>query len=100
MPISNQKENFHRVATSGTAGTITGLTKYFREKNPDVKIVAVLKNLPEEELKPVMRVRTFLDYCAAAVWVLKGDFAKSDSAQVCIGRIVDDFSILRQKVTG
>lgn len=29
------------VATSGTAGTITGLAKYFREKNPDIKIVAV-----------------------------------------------------------
>ena len=29
------------VATSGTAGTITGLAKFFREKNPDVKIVAV-----------------------------------------------------------
>lgn len=29
------------VATSGTAGTITGLTKYFREKNPNVQIVAV-----------------------------------------------------------
>lgn len=29
------------VATSGTAGTITGLAKYFREKNPDVKIIAV-----------------------------------------------------------
>ncbi len=29
------------VATSGTAGTITGLAKFFREKNPNVKIVAV-----------------------------------------------------------
>lgn len=29
------------VATSGTAGTITGLTRYFREQNPDVEIVAV-----------------------------------------------------------
>ncbi len=29
------------VATSGTAGTITGLSKYLREKNPDIEIVAV-----------------------------------------------------------
>ena len=29
------------VATSGTAGTITGLAKFFREKNPDIQIVAV-----------------------------------------------------------
>ncbi len=29
------------VATSGTAGTITGLSRYFREKNPDIKVVAV-----------------------------------------------------------
>ena len=29
------------VATAGTAGTITGLAKYFREKNPDIEIVAV-----------------------------------------------------------
>lgn len=29
------------VATSGTAGTITGLSKYFREKNPNVEIIAV-----------------------------------------------------------
>lgn len=29
------------VATSGTAGTITGLTKFFKEKNPDIKVVAV-----------------------------------------------------------
>lgn len=29
------------VAMSGTAGTITGLAKFFREKNPDVQIIAV-----------------------------------------------------------
>ncbi len=29
------------VATSGTAGTITGLATYLREKNPDIEIVAV-----------------------------------------------------------
>lgn len=29
------------VAASGTAGTLTGLAKFFREKNPDVKIIAV-----------------------------------------------------------
>lgn len=29
------------VATSGTAGTITGLARYFREKNPSIEIVAV-----------------------------------------------------------
>ena len=29
------------VATSGTAGTITGLAKFFRERNKDIKIVAV-----------------------------------------------------------
>ena len=29
------------VATSGTAGTITGLARFFREKNPDIKIIAV-----------------------------------------------------------
>ena len=40
-------------------------------------LLMLYKNLPEEELKPVMRVRTFLDYCAAAVWVLKGDFANA-----------------------
>ncbi len=29
------------VATSGTAGTITGLTRFFKEKNPDIKVIAV-----------------------------------------------------------
>ena len=29
------------VSAPGTAGTITGLAKFFREKNPDIKIVAV-----------------------------------------------------------
>lgn len=28
------------VATSGTAGTITGLTRYLREKNPEIVILA------------------------------------------------------------
>ena len=37
------------VATSGTAGTITGLAKFFREKNPDIKIVAL-----EPEDSPVL----------------------------------------------
>ena len=38
-------------------------------------LLMLYKNLPEEELAPVMRVRTFLDYCAALVWLLKGDWA-------------------------
>lgn len=37
-------------------------------------LLMLYKNLPEEELAPVMRVRTFLDYCAALVWLLKGDW--------------------------
>ena len=40
-------------------------------------LLMLYKNLPEEELAPVMRVRTFLDYCAAFVWLLKGDFANA-----------------------
>lgn len=38
-------------------------------------LLMLYKNLPEEELAPVMRVRTILDYCAALVWLLKGDWA-------------------------
>ncbi|HJH65560.1 MAG TPA: glycosyltransferase family 2 protein [Bacteroides mediterraneensis] len=38
-------------------------------------LLMLYKNLPEEELAPVMRIRTFLDYCAALVWLLKGDWA-------------------------
>lgn len=38
-------------------------------------LLMLYKNLPEEELTSVMRVRTFLDYCAALVWLLKGDWA-------------------------
>lgn len=38
-------------------------------------LLMLYKNLPEEELASVMRVRTFLDYCAAFVWLLKGDWA-------------------------
>ena len=38
-------------------------------------LLMLYKNLPEEELAPVMRVRTILDYCAAFVWLLKGDWA-------------------------
>ena len=35
------------------------------------------KNLPEARLKPVMRIRTFLDYLAAAVYLLKGQWANA-----------------------
>lgn len=38
-------------------------------------LLMLYKNLPEEELASVMRVRTLLDYCAALVWLLKGDWA-------------------------
>lgn len=38
-------------------------------------LLMLYKNLPEEELTSVMHVRTFLDYCAALVWLLKGDWA-------------------------
>lgn len=38
-------------------------------------LLMLYKNLPEEELAPVMRVRMLLDYCAALVWLLKGDWA-------------------------
>lgn len=35
-------------------------------------LVMLYKNLPEEELKKVMRIRTFLDYVAAFTFLLKG----------------------------
>lgn len=38
-------------------------------------LLMLYKNLPEEELTSVMHVRTFFDYCAALVWLLKGDWA-------------------------
>lgn len=63
-------------------------------------LLMLYKNLPEEELKPVMRVRTFLDYCAAAVWVLKGDFANAKavwSARREFFRIRSQFTADRQQ---
>ena len=35
------------------------------------------KNLPEEELAPVMRVRAVLDYVAALTFLLKGQWANA-----------------------
>ena len=58
-------------------------------------LLMLYKNLPEEELAPVMRVRTFLDYCAALVWLLKGDWGNvravnftvsAHSSQPTVGR--------------
>lgn len=63
-------------------------------------LLMLYKNLPEEELKPVMRVRTFLDYCAAAVWVLKGDFANAKAvwnARREFSRIRSQFTAGRQQ---
>lgn len=38
-------------------------------------LLMLYKNLPPEELRPVMRVRACLDYVAACVFLLKGDWA-------------------------
>lgn len=37
-------------------------------------LLMLYKNLPESELKPVMRMRKWLDYVAAGVFLVKGDF--------------------------
>lgn len=54
-------------------------------------LVMLYKNLPEKELKKVMRVRTCLDYLAALVFLLKGDWdnasavtrARKEYKQIC-----------------
>ena len=40
-------------------------------------LAMLYKNLPEAELRPVMRVRYFLDYLAALAFLLKGDRANA-----------------------
>lgn len=40
-------------------------------------LLMLYKNLPEKELSSVMKMRAFLDYCAAVVWLLKGDVANA-----------------------
>ena len=47
-------------------------------------LLMLYKNLPEEDLKHVMRVRKMLDYLAAVAWFLRGDFA--GSIAVCRAR--------------
>ena len=40
-------------------------------------LLMLYKNLPEEELAPVMRVRAVLDYVAALTFLLKGQWANA-----------------------
>lgn len=47
-------------------------------------LMMLYKNLPEYELKPVMRMRCLLDYVAVLVFLLKGDIANARA--VCLAR--------------
>ena len=42
-------------------------------------LIMLYKNLPSEELVPVMRVRAFLDYVAAFVFLLKFQFSNASA---------------------
>ena len=63
-------------------------------------LVMLYKNLPQEELNKVMRIRTCLDYVAALTFFLKGDW---DNARAVIRardeykRICPSFSSLREE---
>ena len=59
------------------------------------------KNLPDQELKSVMRVRCFLDYLAAFQFLLKGDtknFAAVFKARRAFAKIRPDFDKDRRHI--
>ena len=63
-------------------------------------LLMLYKNLPERELKPVMRVRAFLDFVAAMQFLLKGDVANCKAvfrARREFRRLVPDYEAVRRQ---
>lgn len=66
-------------------------------------LLMLYKNLPEQDLDSVLRMRSFLDFIAAMQFLLKGDTANCKAvfkARKEFGRILPDFVADRQRIQG